>query len=71
MRDAGRADIVTGLKRTKTHMGQPDWEAMLKQIVETHHPNKVEVFFCGPHGLGRKIKPICAKLGMRFREEKF
>lgn len=70
MHAAGRADIVTGL-RTKTHMGHPDWEAMLARIVERHAPAKVDVFYCGPHGLARKLSAICQKLGMTFREERF
>ena len=24
---------------------------------------------CGPPGLGNKLKPICKRLGMQFREE--
>ncbi len=30
-----------------------------------------EVFFCGPHGLGQKLRPICERLGFAFHEEKF
>jgi predicted ferric reductase len=70
LHDAGRGDVVTGLK-SMTHMGHPDWEAVLAGIVEQHAPEPVEVFFCGPKGLGRKLRPICARLGMRFREEQF
>jgi len=67
---AGRTDVVTGL-RTKTHMGHPDWDAMLRAIAERHAPAKVEVFFCGPRGLAKKLEPICHELGMRFHEERF
>ena len=70
LHDAGKDDIVTGL-RTHTHMGVPDWERMLFLIREQHAPEPVDVYFCGPPGLGKKIRPICAKLGMAFREEKF
>lgn len=68
--EAGKDDIVTGL-RTHTHMGEPDWERMLFLIREQHAPEPVDVYFCGPPGLGKKIRPICARLGMAFREEKF
>jgi hypothetical protein len=68
--EAGKDDIVTGL-RTHTHMGQPDWERMLYQIREQHKPEQVDVYFCGPPGLAKKIRPICARLGMPFREERF
>lgn len=70
MHDAGRSDMITGL-RTKTHVGHPDWEAMLRAIAERHAPAKVDVFFCGPHGLAAKLAPLCHRLGMTFREEQF
>jgi len=40
-------------------------------IREEHSPERVDVYFCGPPGLAKKIKPICGKLGMTFREERF
>jgi predicted ferric reductase/Ca2+-binding EF-hand superfamily protein len=70
LHEAGKDDIVTGL-RTHTHMGQPDWERMLYLIREQHAPEPVDVYFCGPPGLAKKLRPICAQLGMTFREEKF
>ena len=70
MRSAGRSDFITGL-RTTTHLGQPDWPALLGAIAERHRPAPVDVFFCGPPGLARKLEPICHRLGMRFREEQF
>jgi predicted ferric reductase/Ca2+-binding EF-hand superfamily protein len=70
MHSVGRTDIVTGL-RTHTHMGKPDWEPWLKTIAALHAPEVVDVFFCGPPGLGAKLRPLCKKLGMTFREEKF
>ena len=70
MHESGKDDIVTGL-RTHTHMGQPDWERMLYLSREEHAPEKVDVYFCGPPGLGAKIRPICTRLGMTFREERF
>lgn len=70
LNESGKDDIVTGL-RTHTHMGQPDWDRMLYLIREQHAPEKVDVYFCGPPGLAKKIRPICAKLGLVFKEEKF
>lgn len=70
MSSAGRSDIMTGL-RTRTHLGHPDWEGMLGAIARRHAPARVDVFFCGPHGLSRVIEPICHRLGMGFREERF
>jgi NADPH oxidase 5 len=70
MNESGKDDIVTGL-RTHTHMGEPDWERMLYLIREQHAPEKVDVYFCGPPGLAKKLRPVCAGLNMAFREERF
>ncbi len=70
MHAAGRSDIITGL-RTHTHLGSPDWATMLGFLAERHRPDTVDVFFCGPPGLARKLRPICRKLGMPFHEERF
>ncbi len=66
----GQRDVVTGL-RTKTHMGHPDWERTLREIAEQHAPASVDVYFCGPDGLANKVRPICERLGMQFRQEHF
>jgi predicted ferric reductase/Ca2+-binding EF-hand superfamily protein len=70
MHASGRSDIITGL-RTKTHMGNPDWETMLGEIRRMHGDDRVDVFFCGPPGLARKLRPICERMRMTFREERF
>lgn len=70
MHSAGRSDIVTGL-RTHTHTGPPDWEGMLGAIRKEHQGHRVEVFFCGPPGLAKILRPICERLAMPFREERF
>ena len=70
MHASGRSDLITGL-RTHTHFGSPDWKAMLGEIVRRHQPQKVDVYFCGPPGLGSKVRSIAEGLGMRFREERF
>jgi predicted ferric reductase len=70
MHASGRSDIITGL-RTKTHIGAPDWETMLGEIRRMHGTDRVDVFFCGPPGLARKLRPICERMGMTFREERF
>jgi predicted ferric reductase/Ca2+-binding EF-hand superfamily protein len=69
MHEGGYSDIVTGL-RTHTHMGHPDWEQMLSTIKQSHDGD-VDVYFCGPPGLGKKVEAICIKLGLAYREEKF
>jgi predicted ferric reductase/Ca2+-binding EF-hand superfamily protein len=70
MRASGRSDLITGL-RTHTHLGPPDWATMLGAIAKRHHPARVDVFFCGPRPLATKLRPLCAELGMAFREERF
>ena len=60
---------MTGL-RVMTHMGQPDFRAILAGIAH-QHPSGVDVFFCGPLTLGKRVRAICLELGLRFREERF
>jgi predicted ferric reductase/Ca2+-binding EF-hand superfamily protein len=66
----GERDLVTGL-RGKTQMGHPDWDSTLRAIRDRHAPARVDVYFCGPPGLGRTVRRAAARLGMRFRDEKF
>ncbi len=70
MHGAGRSDLFTGL-RTHTHVGAPDWGKLLGGIVAQHKGEPVDVFFCGPPGLADRLRPICATLGISFREERF
>ena len=70
MHASGRSDIITGL-RTHTHMGPPDWDGLLSNVVRKHQGEAVDVFFCGPPGLAAKLRPICRRLGVSFREERF
>ena len=70
MHRSKRSDLITGL-RMHTHAGPPDWQAMLGPIATQHGSGNVDVYFCGPPGLAARIAPICASLGMSFREEKF
>lgn len=67
---AGRSDMITGL-RTHTHVGHPDWAALLGEIAKRHGAAAVDVFFCGPPGLGQKLASVCRRLGLRFHEERF
>jgi hypothetical protein len=67
---AGERDVVTGL-RIATHMGDPDWTDLLHGIRRDASGDPVDVYFCGPPGLARKIAPICADAGMRFQQERF
>jgi NAD(P)H-flavin reductase len=61
---------MTGLK-TRTHMGHPDWDSQLRAIAQAHAPAKVDVYFCGPPGLGKVVRGAARRAGMTYREEKF
>ena len=67
---AGEPDVVTGL-RLETHMGAPDWRELFLGIARDAEGELVDVYFCGPPGLARKVAPVCDDLGMRFRQERF
>jgi len=65
----GDRDCFTGL-RAKAEMGTPDWLAELSRIA-ADDPSSVDVFFCGPPGLGRTVARVCDELELRFHEERF
>jgi NADPH oxidase 5 len=68
--EIGKPDWVTGL-RTQTRVGAPDFDSELAAISARHAPEPVDVFFCGPPGLGRKLSATCRRLALRFHEEVF
>jgi predicted ferric reductase/Ca2+-binding EF-hand superfamily protein len=70
MRAEGHGDLITGLG-AHTHFGPPDWPTVLEAIVKAHAGKRVELFFCGPPGLGRKLEPLCHARGIGYHEEKF
>lgn len=68
--ERGRPDPVTGVT-AYTRMGYPNWIDELSAIMQRHAPDPVAVFFCGPRGLGRKVRKACQTLGLSFRQEQF
>jgi len=68
--EIGKPDWVTGL-RTQTRVGAPDFDVELAAIAARHAPDPVDVFFCGPPGLGRKLSASCQRLDLRFHQEVF
>ncbi len=68
--EIGKPDWVTGL-RTQTRVGAPDFDYELSAIAARHAPEPVDVFFCGPPGLGRKLSASCRRLALRFHQEVF
>ena len=68
--DIGKPDFVTGLD-VQTRIGPPDFDKELRAIAERHRPSAVDVFFCGPPSLGRKLSRICRDQALRYRAERF
>jgi predicted ferric reductase len=66
--ERGEPDQVTGL-RAVTRVGPPDWRAELSAIRGLHAPGSVDVFFCGPPGLARRLRRVCGELDLRFYQE--
>ncbi len=67
---AGEQPGVT-VSRVQTRAGRPDWERELGDIAARYASERVEVYFCGPAGLGRTLRGVCVGLGMPFRQERF
>lgn len=65
-----REDLITGL-RSRTTLGAPDWKGLFEQVRSRHAPDRVDVFFCGPPGLARKVESAATKTGCPFRQEHF
>lgn len=68
--DEGARDVVTDLQ-TLTHFGAPQWESVLRDIAKEHPPGSVALFFCGPLGLGTRIRKACRVVGIPYHEERF
>lgn len=65
-----REDLMTGL-RSRTTLGAPDWDGLFRQVAHRHAPDRVDVFFCGPPGLARKVEHAATHAGCPFRQEHF
>jgi predicted ferric reductase len=63
-------DPLTGL-RARTHLGAPDWDAVLDGVSAAHRGERPEVFFCGPDGLAKVVARAAARAQLPFRQEHF
>jgi NAD(P)H-flavin reductase len=52
-------------------MGGPVWRDLLQGIAHEAAGDPVDVYFCGPPGLARKVAPVCADVGMTSQQERF
>jgi NADPH oxidase 5 len=66
----GHGDIVTGL-RTQTKFGFPKWDELFGAMAKEQPGDPVDLYFCGPAGLGTIVRDACHRQGMRFRMEHF
>lgn len=57
--------------RFRLRSGRPNWAKELGAIARQCDPEPVDVYFCGPPGLGRQLRRTCAELGLPFRQERF
>ncbi len=69
-RRASGTDTITGIE-AETRIGHPDFDADFAQIAVAHGASAVDVYYCGPHGLGRSLRQICRRRALRFHDEKF
>jgi predicted ferric reductase/Ca2+-binding EF-hand superfamily protein len=63
-------DPLTHL-RAVTSAGRPNWERIFAEVAVKHAGMPVDVYFCGPPGLGKALRRAAAKFGFYYHEEKF
>ncbi|KAJ2828870.1 hypothetical protein IWW50_001158 [Coemansia erecta] len=59
--DPGGADAVTGLQRSPTYYGRPNFNSILEDIGLRTPGAEIGVFFCGPKPMGRSLRKITRK----------
>lgn len=64
------ADLLTGL-RAQTQLDRPNWRNVLGEIRDAHPEDNVDVFFCGPQNLSRKLARESARFGFGYKKENF
>ncbi|KAJ2313029.1 hypothetical protein IWW54_001742 [Coemansia sp. RSA 2705] len=58
---AGGPDAVTGLYRSPTYYGRPDFGSIFAEIGQRNPSTDIGVFFCGSRELGRSLFKLAAK----------
>ncbi|KAJ2259295.1 hypothetical protein GGI13_000078 [Coemansia sp. RSA 455] len=65
--DPNGPDAVTGLYRSPTYYGRPNFNSIFENIGLTTPGSEIGVFFCGPKSMGRTIRKISRKWTNNFR----
>ncbi|KAJ1724141.1 hypothetical protein LPJ61_005768 [Coemansia biformis] len=68
--DPDGPDAVTGLYRSPTYYGRPDFDRMFGEIGHRCPSTKVGVFFCGSRVLGHRLRRISNKWSRELRARK-
>ncbi|KAJ2439347.1 hypothetical protein IWW46_004488 [Coemansia sp. RSA 2440] len=58
---SGGPDAVTGLYRSPTYYGRPDFDSIFGEIGKRNPSTDIGVFFCGSRDLGRKLHKTSRK----------
>ncbi|KAJ8036007.1 NADPH oxidase 5 [Holothuria leucospilota] len=69
MYKATQRDVLTGLK-TRLQAGFPNWDKIFSDI-DKNRRGCVELFFCGPPGLGVILHRFCKKYDFQYHTETF
>ncbi|KAJ2628789.1 hypothetical protein H4R22_003693 [Coemansia sp. RSA 1290] len=65
--DPGGPDAITGLHRSPTYYGRPNFNSILEDIGLRTPGADIGVFFCGPKPMGRSLRKITRKWSNQFQ----
>ncbi|KAJ2666973.1 hypothetical protein IW148_000392 [Coemansia sp. RSA 1199] len=65
--DPGGPDAVTGLHRSPTYYGRPNFNSILEDIGLRTPGSEIGVFFCGPKPMGHSLRKITRKWSNRLQ----
>lgn len=63
-------DPITDL-HARTNAGRPNWDGIFRDIAKQYPEERVDIYFCGPQGLGVAVRKMAFKHGLFYHEEKF
>ncbi|KAJ2628790.1 hypothetical protein H4R22_003694 [Coemansia sp. RSA 1290] len=70
---SGGPDAVTGLYRSPTYYGRPNFDSIFGEIGQRNPATNIGVFFCGSQSLGRSLLKMSSKWNgeLKHRNTKF